>query len=388
MPECKEIESNDTIKDAQKIDLPKIINGQVIKPGDIDVFRISGRAGDKVALEVYARRLNSPLDSLLRLTDAVGTVLEWNDDHIQKDKHLHKDILGLQTHHADAYLIAELPKDGEYYVHLADSQHHGSAAHSYRLRIAPAEGDFSVRVTPSSLTIPTNSVVPIGVHALRTDGFKGPIELFVKNPDTGFRVSGGVIPAERESIRMTLTAQDKQGNEPFVLELEGRAEIGGKTIIRPAIPADDTMQAFLFRHLVPAHQLLVYAQKSRWHMPPVELVGSSPVKIPAGGSVRVHLKTKPRPLLKEIDLKLYEPPSGVTLHEITVVPDGLTCVLKASKESAQSDVSDNLIIQMFREYTPKQKEGGPAPQKRTDSMGIIPAIPIQIICEPQQEQQS
>jgi len=35
------------------------------------------------------------------LTDASGNVLEWNDDQMIKDSHLHKDIMGLITHHAD-----------------------------------------------------------------------------------------------------------------------------------------------------------------------------------------------------------------------------------------------------------------------------------------------
>ena len=389
LPECKEIESNDTIKDAQEIDLPKIVNGQILKPGDIDVFRISGRAGDKVALEVYARRLNSPLDSLLRLTDAAGTVLQWNDDHIEKDKYLHKDILGLQTHHADAYLIAELPKDGAYYVHLADSQHHGSGAHSYRFRIAPAEGDFSLRVTPSSLTIPANSTVPIGVHALRTDGFEGPIELFIKTPDTGMTISGGIIPAGKNSIHMTLTAVNKEGGKPFALELEGCAQVGDKSLRRIAAGADDMMQAFLFRHLVPVQELLVWPRKSQWRMPPVELVGPNPVRIPAGGSVRVTLKTKPRPFLKEIDLELYQPPAGIILQDVAVVQGELSFVLQADKNAApEKDILDNLIIQTFREYTPKQKEGKLAAEKRRDSMGIIPAIPIQIIHESKQDKQN
>ena len=103
--------------------------------------RFDGRAGDKIVAEVYGRRLNSPLDSLLRLTDSSGNVLEWNDDHVLKDSHLHKDVMGLITHHADSYLLAELPKDGNYYVQLTDTQHHGgggvrlSAAHCSGRRV-------------------------------------------------------------------------------------------------------------------------------------------------------------------------------------------------------------------------------------------------------------
>ena len=105
LPECNETESNNTIKDAQQIETPMIINGRIDTAGDLDIFSFKGRAGEKIVAEVYARRLNSPLDSVLRLTDQSGKVLAWNDDHMIKDSHLHKDTTGLVTHHADSYLL-------------------------------------------------------------------------------------------------------------------------------------------------------------------------------------------------------------------------------------------------------------------------------------------
>jgi hypothetical protein len=388
LPESNEVESNDTLQTAQKINLPQIVNGHILKSGDIDVFQFSGRPGERIAAEVSARCLNSPLDSLLQLTDASGKVIQWNDDYVQKEEHLYEDRVGLQTHHADSYLIAELPNDGAYYVHLTDAGHHGSAAHSYRLRVARAEGDFSLRITPSGLSVPAGAVVPVSVYALRKDGFEGAIELDVKNPDSGFTISGGLIPAGCNSVRMTLTAPDKKTGGPAALELEGRAPIGGQTIVRPAGPADDMMQAFLYRHLVPAQEFFVYVQKAKWQTPSMERVGGGPVQIPAGGSVQVRLKTPHRPFLKEIDLELYDPPAGITLQDVTVVREGLACVLKADQEVFKKSVSDNLIIQVFREYIPKQQAGKPSPKKQRDSMGLIPAIPIRIVCEPQTEEQN
>ena len=57
---------------AQVTKLPRIINGRIGHPGDVDVFRFYGRAGEEIVAEVYARRLDSPLDSLLTLADAAG----------------------------------------------------------------------------------------------------------------------------------------------------------------------------------------------------------------------------------------------------------------------------------------------------------------------------
>ena len=379
LPECNETESNDTIKGAQQIDLPKIINGRIDKPGDVDVFQFDARTGDKVVAEVNGRRLNSPLDSLLRLTDSSGNVLEWNDDHMIKDSHLHMNMMGLATHHADSYLLAELPKNGTYYVHLADSQRHGSQAYGYRLRIAVAQGDFALRVAPSSISIRTGGIVAIHVHALRKDGYDGEIEVVLKERNTGFELDGAQIPAGQDSVRMTLKAPPKAPTGPIRLQLEGRARIGGKLVSHPVVPADDVMQAFLYRHLVPSRELTVLVQKARWGMPPIELAGDSPVRIPAGGSAQVRFKTPKRSNLKQVRLELREPPEGLTLHDVTVVPEGLAFRLKADGDAMQSGYANNLIVEAFRESTPKQKEGQPKPKKRRYSMGILPAIPIQIV---------
>ncbi|MHC4434430.1 MAG: PPC domain-containing protein, partial [Planctomycetota bacterium] len=215
LDECSETESNDTIENAQLVELPKIINGRIDKPGDVDVFQFSARAGERIVVEVYGRRLNSQLDSLLRLTDASGNVLELNDDFVLKQEHLHTNMMGLTTHHADSYLITEVPEAGTYCVHLADSQRHGGDAYGYRLRVAIAEGDFALRVAPSSVSVRAGGIVAISVHALRKDGYDGEIEVVLKNAPAGFKLEGGRIPPGRDSVRMILKAPAKATAGPI-----------------------------------------------------------------------------------------------------------------------------------------------------------------------------
>ena len=118
LPECLEQEPNNSVATAQPVTLPIIVNGRIDQPGDWDVFRFEGRAGDTVVAEVYARRQDSPLDSVLKLTDASGKQLAFNDDHEDKGA-------GLDTHYADSYLMATLPGDGAFYIHIGDTQHQG-----------------------------------------------------------------------------------------------------------------------------------------------------------------------------------------------------------------------------------------------------------------------
>jgi len=373
LPECNEIEPNNNAKEAQRITLPQIVNGRIAPPGDVDVFRFEGRAGDQVVAEVLARRLRSPLDSLLRLTDASGRVLAWNDDHEDKE-------MGLLTHQADSYLCTRLPQDGVYYVQLSDSEQHGGEEYGYRLRLSPRRPDFALRVTPSSLNVPVLGTVPICVYALRKDGFDGDIELVLKDAPAGFTLAGGRIPKGRDRVHMTLTASGKRLEEPVVLQLEGRAAIGGQTVSRPVVPAEDMMQAFAYRHLVPSRELMVAVRRAQYPAPPAELAGGGPVRIPAGGATQVRINIPRRPaLLQNIQLALSDPPKGVTLQDVTVLPGGLTFALKADGAAARAGFADNLIVEAFTEMAGRGPAGKAAAQRQRVSLGVLPAIPFEIV---------
>jgi hypothetical protein len=186
LPECEEKEPNNDQSQAQRVTLPIIVKGHIDAPGDCDVFRFEGRAGQEIVAEVMARRLGSPLDSVLRLTASDGRQIAFNDDYEDQGS-------GLLTHHADSYLMTSLPADGTYYLHLSDAQHKGGADFSYRLRIGPPQPDFELRVAPSGLNARAGMNVPVTVYALRRDGFAGDIRLTLKGAPAGFSLSGGLL---------------------------------------------------------------------------------------------------------------------------------------------------------------------------------------------------
>ena len=377
--ECSESESNDTIRNAQKVSLPIIINGRIDKPGNTDVFRFSGSAGDEIVAEIFGRRLNSPLDSLLKLTDASGNVIQSNDDYVIKDSHLHKDIVGLVTHHADSYLRAILPAAGNYYVHLSDSQSHGTDAHAYRLRISEPKPDFALRVTPSSLTLKPGGVIPMRVDVLRKDGFNGAVKLKLKNPPAGFKIDGGLVPPGCDSVNITLNSPVLKRKLPVKLTLQGRANIGENTVVHTAVAAENMMQAFLYRHLVPSKELMVDIRKNKGFLSHIEMVGSGPVKIPASGSTKVKFKAKgKRTVSKALVVELLQGPDGITLEKSTVAGGELTFVLKADDNAMEKGFNGNLIVEAFFEYTPKQKKGNGPVKKNRNPIGVLPAIPVQI----------
>jgi len=251
LPECLEEEPNNTPTTAQKVILPIIVNGRIDQPDKRDVFRFEGRAGDEIVAEVYARRLDSPLDSALKLTDAAGKCLAFNDDH--------EDVgFGLITHHADSYLRATLPTNGIYYIHLTDAQHNGGEEYAYRLRISAPQPDFALRVVPSSVNIRSNSAASLNVYAIRQDGFTGNIKLDLKDAPRGFEIKGGKLTGTQELARITIKTSLAETKIPVNLIIEACATNGERKIVHQAVPAEDRMQAFLWRHLVPAKELKAF----------------------------------------------------------------------------------------------------------------------------------
>ncbi|MFN2290306.1 MAG: ABC transporter permease, partial [Anaerolineae bacterium] len=71
------------------------------------------------------------------------------------------------------------------------------------------------------------------------------------------QLSGGRIPPGVEKIQVTLATYRARPGRPVVVRFEGRAKIGEEEVVRTATPAEDQMQAFLNRHLVPARELLL-----------------------------------------------------------------------------------------------------------------------------------
>jgi len=373
LPERLEQEPNHTIAASAAVTLPIIVNGRIDQPGDWDVFRFEGRAGDIIVAEVYARRLDSPLDSVLKLTDAAGTQLAYNDDHEDKGA-------GLNTHYADSYLTATLPADGAYYIHLGDAQHQGGPDFAYRLRIGPPRPDFALRVVPSSLSVRGGASVSVTVYALRRDGFTNEISLDLANAPKGFRLTGAKVPANQDQVRLTLQAPPEAADEPVHLSVEGRAFIQGHPVTHLAVPAEDMMQAFAYRHLVPAKELDVVVSGRFMNRMPLKILSATPVKIPAGGTARVRISAPGGAFANRVRLELSEPPEGIALGNVSPFSEGTEIELRSDAAKTKPGLKGNLIVNIMPGQAlvaaKKNKKQGNQPRA---AVGTLPAIPFEVV---------
>jgi hypothetical protein len=373
LPECLEQEPNDSRETAQAVTLPIIVNGRIDHPGDWDVFRFEGRAGDPVVADVDARQLDSPLDSVIKLTDAAGKQLAFNDDYEDKGS-------GLNTHHADSYFSTVLPTNGTYYLWLGDVQHKGGPEYSYRLRLSPPQPDFALRIVPSSLNVRAGGSVPFTVYALRKDGFTNQIALVLDGVPDGFKLTGGSIPAGQNKVQVTLTAPPTERTEPVSLSLQGSALIQGQMQVRKAVPAEDMMQAFAYRHLVPSQELEVAVLKRPNPRATMTILSGTPVRIPPGATARIEVGLPGPRIAEQAQFELSNPPDGISIQSASPVRDGVEIVLQTDAAKVKPGLKGNLII---NGYVPRPAETNAVKPKANSNqrlpLGALPAIPFEII---------
>ena len=118
-PLVDDSEPNDGFRQAQTIQIPQTVDGQIHGDKNVDVFSFEIADPQSVTIEVRARRHGSGLDSLLTLFDHRGNIVVVNDDH---------------DGNADSRITAELAA-GKYFISLQDAHDHGGPAHPYRLVI-------------------------------------------------------------------------------------------------------------------------------------------------------------------------------------------------------------------------------------------------------------
>lgn len=376
-PEIREQEPNDRIEQAQPIKIPVIINGRIDSPGDHDVFLIEG--GGRVIAEVNARRLGSPLDSMIYLTDEQGNEIAFNDDFVDATQ-------AMQTHHADSQLIARVPAQ-KTYLHITDAQQNGGPEFAYRLSLNAPQPDYELRVTPSSIMARAGQTVPITVFAMRHEGFREDIQVALVDPPAGFDLAGGVIPGSADQASMTLTMPRQTSTEPIILEMEGSAKqrSSGRAMVRPAIPAENMMQAFIWNTLVPVENWNVVVSKKQAAKLPFKVLMPAPrITLPSAGSFVLPVA----PIAKDVrgdqlSLQVIEPSQGISAAIITNPMGAYAIELTVDEEQVERGLRGNLLMTLTREVMPEatspdSNEAAPTAKPWSTNYGLLPAIPFEI----------
>ena len=119
-PNVLEVEPNDRREDATAGAQPSAFNGILQEPGDEDWFAFEGKKGWYLRLEVFGRRLGSPIDPVLDLYGPDGKRIDGKED----------------TGGPDPRFDKRLAADGTYYLRVRDHLGRGGPLFVYRLECA------------------------------------------------------------------------------------------------------------------------------------------------------------------------------------------------------------------------------------------------------------
>ena len=178
---------NGSIELAQSVTIPRGINGRIESKADIDYFAFEARKGQRLTIDVVARRHQSMLDSYLRVLDSAGKELVASDDF----------KVGKRNYADSRVENWTVPADGKYLVEIRDLHLRGGDQFVYFLDITYATPHFFLQADTdkTQLTPGTSGVMFVRVD--RKNGFSGEVQLHAEGMGEGVTASCGRILAGR-----------------------------------------------------------------------------------------------------------------------------------------------------------------------------------------------
>lgn len=208
--ESADREPNDTPEDAVEVYTPAILVGAISKPGDVDYYKVTVRAGEQLVFENGAAMLGSALQPVVSI---------YNADQALVTQY------GLEGGRSAQYFAHRFDKAGAYYVRIADYEEGGSSRHFYRIKV----GKFPLVL----------AAYPLGVRKGQTQQ----IALTGYNLGTGKLAVPGEASPEYESavmLRPKVAAGKTFNKLKVAVDHEPEIESGGKNVSAAAAQPIDT----------------------------------------------------------------------------------------------------------------------------------------------------
>jgi hypothetical protein len=198
LPAVAKSGKNKTPELAQVVSPPIAIDGACDSESS-DFYKFTAAAGQRISVEVYARRLGSPLDPMIRLLTADGRELAFSDDELSSG--------------ADSRLNHTFAEAGDYTIEIRDIRYQGGGAHRYRLRL----GDFPLPSVPYPLAAVKGSTTQVQVTGQAVE-LPGPLAVSVPSdvPGNRWNVAAGYDSSQGSSwvTLLAIDAADQLEAEP------------------------------------------------------------------------------------------------------------------------------------------------------------------------------
>ncbi len=202
---------------------PAAFAGVISKPGDVDTFRFRAEKGQRLRVQVYARRLYSRLDSVIsvhRVRD--GTNVAGGDDPPRRHR---TSLFAYNSHHAgwfaqDAYTEMTANEGGGYVVEVADHLKKGGIDYHYRIEVTRIEPKLTLfvrrdppywRGTPGqSVSVPRGNRYAVIVENLRQNCPEGPLAVAADGLPPGVSVEAPGLTGRRVPMLFTATGDARR----------------------------------------------------------------------------------------------------------------------------------------------------------------------------------
>jgi Bacterial pre-peptidase C-terminal domain len=220
LPNVVATQPHESIKDATPLDVPAAANAVIERSGQVDFYRFTAKKGEVIDINIYARRLRSPLDSVIQVFAPGGKSLATNDDAAGPD----------------SYLRFTAPEDGEYSVSVKDQLSRGGATFTYRLELTHVAPSMVVNIPKiqqfaqdrQTIIVPRGNRYAARIGIERRD-FGGDCIVSIDDLPAGVTAEQGTIAGNVTSV-------------PVVFEAAADAPLGGTLAILNARHADPKQQ--------------------------------------------------------------------------------------------------------------------------------------------------
>jgi hypothetical protein len=216
LPNVIATDKNRTPETTPNVTLPVALNGVISKAHEINYFRFTAKAGQVYDITCYARRLGSPLDSVLYVAPWGAAAIVANDDAFGPD----------------SYIRFQAPESRDYALLITDHLGKGGPTYFYRLEITTPKPHISVTIPKVALYSQERQTIPVPrgnryatlVQATRADCGG---DLVIGSPDLpgGVTMHSEPMPANLDTV-------------PVVFEAAADAACAGKLCRLTAKPTD------------------------------------------------------------------------------------------------------------------------------------------------------
>jgi hypothetical protein len=162
----------------------------------------------------------------------------------------------------------------------------------------------------------------VTVAAERRDGFGSEINLAVQNLPPGFASSDAVIAAGQVQAKLTITAPPDAPLTAFAPVIVGTGALNGQPFSRTAFGAEDVMQAFSYRHVVPTKEFVVAVVDTSLFSLSTDAPPKDGLQVKQGAEAKVLVKAARKDEAKfPITLAVVDAPAGITVKTDPVPAD-------------------------------------------------------------------